>query len=1260
MKYLAFISYRHDTLSRLHAEGLEAAIKTYAKPLWQPPAPVFRDERVLRPGDDLPATIRRALEKSSFLIYIASPEAAKSWWIKDELRVWCDELGRADRLLIVHVDGQIALDTRNREIDWNGTDALPSVLRPHIASVPIWTDLLWASTAEQRDLSHTEYRRTINALVARLRGKSPAEMNDQQVLVHRRNLRLRNLGLSAITLSALIAVAFGLDARQSAAEARSSQRIAEKKTDEAEEQRRVAIAQRQNADTQRADANAQRVEANRQRQEADKRRDEAVEARHREAEQRRQAEQTLARSDFSTALGLVTRDDAGRAMPYLARSMLLEPERPASAIRLSSLLLQRPKPRLVQTLPALQGPVQHVEFSPNGQWLAVATRRSLLLWHLGERRAVMQKTLDALRYTHLSFSPDSRWLAAAAGDDGGTGFSGGPKAHGRVDMWDTLAPAQAPRTLRVKGMLWSARFSASGDTLVTGTALALQAWPADLRGDLLWQVNLKDLASRSKQVSLVDNAYTDFGLVDGGVLVAYGIGAGVIGRWDFAEKRFSAVQDLPGAPGPLAVSARGDRVLVSWPNKNLIMFSQRDQRQAQAVVLKTDTLEPAGDGMRAADLWTDARFGPHGLSIATAAADGKLALWSLNGRPMKAVGGHRERATSLDIAGHGLLLASASRDGTVRLWDGLDLAGRSDDLVHRDGVEIVRFSPSGEVLATGTASGTVTLWDVTPARALPQVMPTGAKPGELVVSQDGRRAVVVAETGAVGVWDLSSGRLVQALPAEGPIDQTVVGPQDRVFLVRGRAFRSLDMQSPGASTDWQNAGGRIIQLALEPGGKLLATATESGVIGIWNAENGALLRRFQQPGPISSVVFLPSGDLVAAQDTTLTVWSLDTGTIRGQAVSDVRDRTPRLVDGQREYDLLNIVDLAATADRKGLVVTHGFEGTSVGAGKIRGRYVAERVSLWTVQPLKRHSLLEPGHGELTVLAVSPSGRSVGLGTDSGIVRLWSTADGSPLGGELKHFGAIRHLAFADAERRLVVADAAPRLSVWQDLGKSEKPLSLPMKGAVARLITRPGLAITLDAHDTIEVHDLASGRPVIDAISWADGTGWLGASAAADNLTALDASGHLSVWRFPLPGNQRERCALAKLATLSSGYQIDASGAAVPMQAVGSKVPRTALRCGTTQSELATSLGAWLAAGASTRSIGPGLARTPVQMLGELLQTSAESDVVSRIAVDLPSDACARAVVAKRVLTGGAAAMVMSAYLSERWGAEGEACTQRR
>lgn len=125
MSYQLFISYKHGPNGEL-AAALENALRHYARPTLAPPMRIFRDERYFVPGLDLPAMIRAALEASTYLLLIASPGAAASPWVRDELDEWCGRLARSDRLIIVHVEGHIAVDPASKEILWERTDALPT------------------------------------------------------------------------------------------------------------------------------------------------------------------------------------------------------------------------------------------------------------------------------------------------------------------------------------------------------------------------------------------------------------------------------------------------------------------------------------------------------------------------------------------------------------------------------------------------------------------------------------------------------------------------------------------------------------------------------------------------------------------------------------------------------------------------------------------------------------------------------------------------------------------------------------------------------------------------------------------------------------------------------------------------------------------------------------------------------------------------------------------------------------------------------
>ncbi len=249
-RFQAFISYKHAA-STSFAENLELALKAYAKPWLRPPQEIFRDEKYLRPGVDLPEMIRQALEDSEFLIYLASPEAAESRWVQRELEQWCSEPGRVQRLIVVLTGGTLATDPETAEIDWQATDVLPELLRAHLAKVPLYVDLSWASDAERQTLLDPDYKKAVNLIVAGLRRIDPIVMSGEEIRQHRRNVRLRNGFVAAI---ALLAVGLGIVAWfawQQTLEARRQRAETEVQRAEAEARAREATSRRLAAEADR-------------------------------------------------------------------------------------------------------------------------------------------------------------------------------------------------------------------------------------------------------------------------------------------------------------------------------------------------------------------------------------------------------------------------------------------------------------------------------------------------------------------------------------------------------------------------------------------------------------------------------------------------------------------------------------------------------------------------------------------------------------------------------------------------------------------------------------------------------------------------------------------------------------------------------------------------------------------------------------------------------------------------------------------------
>jgi WD40 repeat protein len=166
---------------------------------------IFRDEHYLVPGKPLDELIVEALEDSEHLIYLASPKAAASGWVRDELNRWCAMQDRIEDLIIVLTSGTIAFDPVTKLLDWERTDALPCSLHDRIDRLPLYIDATGLQTAATQTLDNTEFKRAINQIVAKLRGIDPIEMSGREVIQHRRNILIRNTLFLTVGIFAIVA-----------------------------------------------------------------------------------------------------------------------------------------------------------------------------------------------------------------------------------------------------------------------------------------------------------------------------------------------------------------------------------------------------------------------------------------------------------------------------------------------------------------------------------------------------------------------------------------------------------------------------------------------------------------------------------------------------------------------------------------------------------------------------------------------------------------------------------------------------------------------------------------------------------------------------------------------------------------------------------------------------------------------------------------------------------------------------------------------
>lgn len=127
-QFQAFISYARSTSTPL-ATALQGAVERFAKPWYQLRATrIFRDDTSMSANTALWSTIEGGLRQSKWLVLLATPEAAASEYVTNELRWWLDHKS-ADAILLVQASGELWWDRAANRFDAARSTALPGARR---------------------------------------------------------------------------------------------------------------------------------------------------------------------------------------------------------------------------------------------------------------------------------------------------------------------------------------------------------------------------------------------------------------------------------------------------------------------------------------------------------------------------------------------------------------------------------------------------------------------------------------------------------------------------------------------------------------------------------------------------------------------------------------------------------------------------------------------------------------------------------------------------------------------------------------------------------------------------------------------------------------------------------------------------------------------------------------------------------------------------------------------------------------------------
>jgi WD40 repeat protein len=205
MKYHGFLSYSHAADGKL-APALQRALHNLARPWYSfRLIHVFRDQTSLSANPALWGSIQAALASSEYFLLMASPEAARSKWVQQEVRWWLTNRS-ISKLFIILTDGDAQWNDSANDFDWSCTSALPDDLRGKFKQEPLYVNLRWAKGQEQLSLRHSQFRSATLDIAAPLLGKPKDELDGEDVRRYRGARRLARGGIAILIILLLLSI----------------------------------------------------------------------------------------------------------------------------------------------------------------------------------------------------------------------------------------------------------------------------------------------------------------------------------------------------------------------------------------------------------------------------------------------------------------------------------------------------------------------------------------------------------------------------------------------------------------------------------------------------------------------------------------------------------------------------------------------------------------------------------------------------------------------------------------------------------------------------------------------------------------------------------------------------------------------------------------------------------------------------------------------------------------------------------------------
>lgn len=824
---------------------------------------VFRDETSLSASPELWSAVEEALSRARYFVLLASPDAAASHWVDQEVRWWREHRGN-DTVLIALTHGELRWDERSGDFD--SAAPIPPGLRGWFPREPLWVDLRWARGERDVSLRNPRFRDSVGELAAALHGIPKDELIGEDISQHRRTLRLARGAVALLVVLLTLAVIGGI----------------------------VALIQRNNARNQTELALAGQVSAT------------SVA----NLEDRLDVAQLLAAEGYSrrpTSQTTAALFRAATESPQLAK--FVDNGTPVSAlvpatddqgvivgdtsgtVRAWSFAHDQVGPPLVD----LRRPVSALQASDGGRYLAAGDEAgSVAVVDLNDRdvsRGSVPGGVDALAVTD-----DGRWLAAASNNF-------------RLTLFDLRAGA-VQRTVSVDNPVMALAFRDADRTLfVGGSNGSFQRRDLPSLAPLAEPTNPKTPAAYDVSAYSANQRY--FGFYKFGVLV-----------WTTDPGR-----NLPGPPDPLLgadrsfpITSTGEATALAIPTdaSRVAVATEGAIRIVEPQVRPSIFADfepgiPVTGPLSGISGQTGLlAFDGTGERLVSA-SDSLLALWDLNqdariARPLPVSLPDTATASTppgLAIARGGGLVAWSRENDQINVWE----RGTGRRTLPNPGGLVsygpVALSSDGGLIAAGGGTG-IQIWDLTGSNGPLKVPSSGTLSEHVSVLEPDTSSdsmFAIWDDGHIDRLSLDAAQLRPLVAASGGtyLGEVAIAPEaDLAVEVIDGGLSQIDLTTGQRSAGPTLGLTTVSAVALSHDGHLLAAADGEENAVLWDMRRGQPLRRMSV-GRLASLAFNPDARLLVTLtgEGVLSVWDVGSGTKLGEV--QLRESGEALT-GDRGYE----------------------------------------------------------------------------------------------------------------------------------------------------------------------------------------------------------------------------------------------------------------------------------------------------------------------------------------------------------------------